>query len=181
MADAADLLFVIIYVYIMHFLKFICLSYIIVYNNQGQILSMMEMRFTSQATLWKQRGDFGGFHSLINTSRPKQKGWHFTWGFIARPKVNIDLGNSVAPNWQKAIIWNNEYLMTTQLTDIICWLSGKLWYLQHNCVGDTIVYHWDSDIYVSPGISVLIQTVQHGQPQLSELWVWIQYRNVLPV
>ena len=21
------------------------------------------------------------------------------------------------------------------------WLSGKLWYLQHNCVGDTIVYH----------------------------------------
>ena len=21
------------------------------------------------------------------------------------------------------------------------WLSGKLWYLQHSCVGDTIVYH----------------------------------------
>ena len=21
------------------------------------------------------------------------------------------------------------------------WFSGKLWYLQHNCVGDTIVYH----------------------------------------
>ena len=25
------------------------------------------------------------------------------------------------------------------------WLSGKLCYLQHNCVGDTIVYHWDSE------------------------------------
>ena len=24
--------------------------------------------------------------------------------------------------------------------------SGKLWYLQHNCVGDTIVYHWNSGI-----------------------------------
>ena len=24
-------------------------------------------------------------------------------------------------------------------------LSGKLWYLQHNCVGDTIVYHWASE------------------------------------
>ena len=28
---------------------------------------------------------------------------------------------------------------------IFRWLSGKLWYLQHNCVGDTIVYHSDSD------------------------------------
>ena len=26
------------------------------------------------------------------------------------------------------------------------WLSGKLWYLQHNCVGDTIVYHYGSDM-----------------------------------
>ena len=25
------------------------------------------------------------------------------------------------------------------------WLSGKLWHLQHNCIGDTIVYHWTSD------------------------------------
>ena len=25
------------------------------------------------------------------------------------------------------------------------WLSGKLWYLQHNCVGDTIAYHQASD------------------------------------
>ena len=26
-------------------------------------------------------------------------------------------------------------------------LSGKLWYLQHKGVGDTIVYHKDSDVY----------------------------------
>ena len=26
------------------------------------------------------------------------------------------------------------------------WLSGKLWYLQHNCVGDTIVYHKASNV-----------------------------------
>ena len=25
-------------------------------------------------------------------------------------------------------------------------LNGKLQYLQHNCVGDTIVYHWYSDL-----------------------------------
>ena len=29
---------------------------------------------------------------------------------------------------------------------IFHWLSGKLWYLQHSCVGDTIVYHWDSNL-----------------------------------
>ena len=29
-------------------------------------------------------------------------------------------------------------------------LSGKLWYLQHNCVGDAIVNHQTSDlIYVA--------------------------------
>ena len=26
------------------------------------------------------------------------------------------------------------------------WLSGKLWYLQHNCVGDTIVYPYEKVI-----------------------------------
>ena len=26
-------------------------------------------------------------------------------------------------------------------------LCGKLWYLQHNCVGDTIVYHLDMDLW----------------------------------
>ena len=28
--------------------------------------------------------------------------------------------------------------------------SGKIWYLQHNCVGDTIVYHDDSNILSAP-------------------------------
>ena len=28
------------------------------------------------------------------------------------------------------------------------WLSGKLWYLQHNCVGDTIVYHRASNLHL---------------------------------
>ena len=27
-------------------------------------------------------------------------------------------------------------------------LIGKLWFLQHSCVGDTIAYHWDSDLIV---------------------------------
>ena len=28
-------------------------------------------------------------------------------------------------------------------------LGGKVWYLQHSCVGDTIVYHWDSELIVA--------------------------------
>ena len=36
-------------------------------------------------------------------------------------------------------------------------LSGKLWYLQHNCVGDTFVFHKDSDvIFLSFLLLVLI-------------------------
>ena len=31
-------------------------------------------------------------------------------------------------------------------TLILISLSDKLWYLQHSCVGDTIVYHWTRDI-----------------------------------
>ena len=30
---------------------------------------------------------------------------------------------------------------TQRLKVIYCWLNDKLWYLQHSCVGDTIVYH----------------------------------------
>ena len=33
------------------------------------------------------------------------------------------------------------------LAELYRCLSGKLWYLQHQCVGDTIVYHWASDIF----------------------------------
>ena len=33
--------------------------------------------------------------------------------------------------------------------DEIIFLSGKLWYLQHHCVGDTIVYHLDTHMAFS--------------------------------
>ena len=39
-------------------------------------------------------------------------------------------------------------------------VSGKLWYLQHNCVGDTIVYHWYSQRYVSYGMSTVSSLVK---------------------
>ena len=32
-------------------------------------------------------------------------------------------------------------LFQTYVTVTVRCISGKLWYLQHNCVGDTIVYH----------------------------------------
>ena len=32
--------------------------------------------------------------------------------------------------------------------------SGKLWYLQHNRDGDTIIYHSDSDIIIIPWMSM---------------------------
>ena len=38
-------------------------------------------------------------------------------------------------NWQKKC---REQILN-RLYD--CWISGRLWYLQHNCVGGTIVYH----------------------------------------
>ena len=31
--------------------------------------------------------------------------------------------------------------MIYKINEYIAGLVGKLWYLQHNCVGDTIVYH----------------------------------------
>ena len=42
-----------------------------------------------------------------------------------------------------------ERVKKKQMTKPHRWLSGKLWYLQHSCVGDTIVYHSASDmVYV---------------------------------
>ena len=35
-------------------------------------------------------------------------------------------------------VFSNDGTMKVRL---FCRLSGKLWYLQHNCVGDTVVYH----------------------------------------
>ena len=32
-------------------------------------------------------------------------------------------------------------LIKSFVSGSVCWVSGKLWYLQHSCVGDTIAYH----------------------------------------
>ena len=45
--------------------------------------------------------------------------------------------------------------MTVHRCTAYCCLSGKLWYLQHSCVGYTIVDHWDSD-YILWGSSQFI-------------------------
>ena len=46
-------------------------------------------------------------------------------------------------NWQKSYVWFTTSAVNThyQHDNIIHCISGKLWYLQHSCVGDTIVYH----------------------------------------
>ena len=43
------------------------------------------------------------------------------------------------------ITWTNDGPVQWYM-DICCCLSGKLCYLQHNCVGDTIVYQQDSNV-----------------------------------
>ena len=45
-----------------------------------------------------------------------------------------------------------------------CWLYGKLWYLQHNCVGDTIVYHWARELWhkLYGKVSWLAQTAKQS-------------------
>ena len=35
-------------------------------------------------------------------------------------------------------------------------LSCKLWYLQYHCVGDTMIYYWDSDVPVCDMALVLL-------------------------
>ena len=37
--------------------------------------------------------------------------------------------------------WQFFHHISYLMAITFCSLSGKLWYLQHNCVGDTIVYH----------------------------------------
>ena len=44
------------------------------------------------------------------------------------------------PNWQSTLVNGYGRIWSYR------WLSGKLWYLQHICVGDTIVYRWTSDM-----------------------------------
>ena len=49
----------------------------------------------------------------------------------------------------------SEKEVRLHILDKICrWLSGNLWYLQHNCIGDTIVYHSDSDELVGVGFGL---------------------------
>ena len=48
------------------------------------------------------------------------------------------------------------------------WLSGELWYLQHNCVGDTIVYHLASDLRVMA--SQTTRALSQYKDCLSQVW-----------
>ena len=49
--------------------------------------------------------------------------------YVARPPSSMD-GNR-----------KNRWMLESKMWNTNRWLSGILWYLQHNCVGDTIVYH----------------------------------------
>ena len=56
------------------------------------------------------------------------------------------------------------------------WLSGKLWYLQHSCVGDTIVYHSDSDmIWTYQSVKQIwnLHFQNHIQISLGQLVKWM--------
>ena len=57
-------------------------------------------------------------------------------------------------------------------------LSGKLWYLQHKCVGDTTVCHRGSDAsVVNYGISntnVLEIPQFTAEAVISRLWLWVK-------
>ena len=46
------------------------------------------------------------------------------------------------------------------MSTIHCCHSGKLWYLQHNCVGDIIVYHWDRDINYGISNTIVLEIWQ---------------------
>ena len=50
---------------------------------------------------------------------------------------------NVVSHWLGAYIKLSLKLnvMYSTLHRIYCWLIGKLWYLQHNCVGDIIIYN----------------------------------------
>ena len=74
------------------------------------------------------RRDFGDIDMLVNNAGVfnAKEFSHLTEGEIRRTMdVNIF-----------SVFW----------VSIIYCLSGKLWYLSHKCVGDTMGYHLDSDI-----------------------------------
>ena len=45
--------------------------------------------------------------------------------------------------------WKWEFILTQNQNTTLHWFSGKLWYLQHNCIGDNIVYHSASHLAFS--------------------------------
>ena len=53
-------------------------------------------------------------------------------------------------------------------------LDGKLWYLQHNCVGDSIVYHQDCD--TTPQ-SLIIKTPNWRHFQMKFQWMSIRFQS----
>ena len=139
------------------------------------------------------------------------------------PRLWISYINSLAPGGHSCN-FRLEILILKSRTDILsifsssdqfgyhqCWpreihvmssyrcLSGKLWYLQHNCVGDTIVYHWASNM-VSHGHNELTLTVWgtewsawltsiicqlmprwHSAPCHQQAWKWLRkMEDILP-
>ena len=78
-------------------------------------------------------------------------------------KCSIDdqiISNVYKGSW--IIFQENNYTYFIRIlcykTQIIPWLSGKLWYHQHNCVGDTIFYHLDSELVSYKVILVMMKT-----------------------
>ena len=71
------------------------------------------------------------------------------------PSGNKSLSNPILTQICDSVLHKWIIFDSLRLNDCICFvmkspfrcLSGKLWYLQHNCVGDTIVYHRDSDLW----------------------------------
>ena len=47
------------------------------------------------------------------------------------------------------------------------WLSGKLWYLQHNCVGDIIVCHWVSEVSSAIHFKISIKSTGAGSSEMN--------------
>ena len=45
------------------------------------------------------------------------------------------------------VVYGSNQSNFSHLRIRICWLSGKLWYLQHNSVRNTLVYNYDSKLF----------------------------------
>ena len=79
----------------------------------------------------------------------EDEGWSDTetdWSFLTHCDLvmpyyildNSGSGNGLAPLWHPTIRWTNDGSVLWHIDRL---LSDKLWYLQHSCVWDTIVYH----------------------------------------